>query len=156
MKKLLIILGMVFLAIILLVAVVVDVAAVRGSALDKEGRAYADRNLPLIISTWDEQELLSRASPEFLQNTKKEDLDRDFAGLSRKFGKMQSYEGSEGQSYVDYRILSSHNGKIVTAVYSARVIFAGGPAVVKLSLIQHDGRWQIAGFNINSDMLIQH
>jgi hypothetical protein len=152
MKKLFIILGAVFLAIILLMGV----AAVRGSALDKQSKAYVDRNLPLILSTWDEQELLSLASPEFLQNIKKEDLDRDFAGLSRKFGKMQSYKGSEGQSYIDYRVLSSHNGKMVTAVYSARVIFAGGPAVVKISLIQHDAKWQIAGFDINSDVLMQH
>lgn len=156
MKKLLIILGVVFLAIILLVVVVVGVAAVRGSALDKESKSYVDRNLPLIFSAWDEQELLSRASPEFTQNTKKEDLERDFAGLSRKFGKMQSYEGSEGQSYVDYRVLSSHRGKVVTAVYSAKVTFASGPAVVKLSLIQHDARWQIAGFDIISDVLMQH
>ena len=156
MKKFLIILGTVFLAIILLVAVVVGMAAVRGSALDKQSKAYVDRNLPLIFSAWDEQELLSRASPEFTQSTKKEDLDRDFSGLSRKFGKMQSYEGSEGQSYVDYRVLSSHNGKVITAIYSARVTFAGGPAAIRLTLIKHGELWQIEGFNINSDVLLQH
>jgi hypothetical protein len=155
MKKLLIILGTVFLAVILLVAVVIGMIAVRGSALDKESKAYVDRNLPLIFSTWDEQELLSRASPEFTQNTRKEDLDKDFAGLSRKFGKMQSYEGSEGQCYVNYRVLSSHNGKVITAVYSAKVTFAGGPAAIRVTLIKHDDAWQIEGFNINSNVLLQ-
>ena len=148
MKKLLIILGAVFLVIILLVAVVVGVAAVRGSALDKESKAYVDRNLPLIISAWDEQELLSRASPEFTQNTKREDLDRGFSGLSRKFGKMQSYEGAKGQSYVSYRVLSSHSGRVITAEYVARVTFAGGSASIDITLIKHGEQWQIERFEI--------
>jgi len=148
MKKVLIILGTVFLVIILLVAVVVGVAAVRGSALDKESKAYVDRNLPLIISGWDEQELLSRASPEFTQNTKREDLDRGFAGLSLKFGKMQSYEGAKGQSYINYSVLSSHSGRIITAEYIARVIFAGGSTSIRITLIKHGDQWQIKRFEI--------
>jgi hypothetical protein len=149
MKKLLIILGTVFLVIILLVAFAVGVAAVRGSALDKESKAYVDRNLPLIISAWDEQELLSRASPEFTQNTKREDLDKGFTGLDHKFGKMQSYEGSKGQSYINYSVLSSQNGRVITADYVARATFAGGPATIQITLIKHGDKWQIKRFEIN-------
>jgi hypothetical protein len=157
MKKLLIISGTVLLVVILLVAVIVGVAAVRGSSFDKESKAYVDRNLPLIISKWNEQELWSQASPEFRKNTKKEDLARVFAGMSSKFGKMQSYEGSEGQSYVDDTGLSSHNEKLVTAVYDAMVSFSGGRlAVIRISLIKHGDVWQIEDFNINTDGLIHH
>ena len=156
MKKLLTVLGLVFLFIIVLIAVGISVTAVQGSALDKESKAYVDRNLPLIISQWDEAELLSRASPEFIQNTKRKELDKYFAVLSEKFGKMQSYEGSDGQSYVNYRVLSSRNGKVVTAIYTVKVVFDAGPAAIKVTLIKHSDQWQIECFNINSDVLIQH
>jgi len=63
-KKSLIILGSVFLVLILLVAGFVGSAAVRGSALDKESKAYVDGNLPILISTWSEDEVLKRASKE--------------------------------------------------------------------------------------------
>jgi hypothetical protein len=156
MKKLLTILGLVFLFIIVLIAVGISIAVVKGLALDKESKAYVDRSLPLIISQWDEAELLSRASPEFMQSTKRKELDKYFAVLSKKFGKMQSYEGSDGQSYVNYQVLSSRNGKVVTAIYTVKVVFDAGPAAIKVTLIKHSDLWQIEGFNINSDVLIQH
>ena len=156
MKKLLIILGIIFLAAILFLGIAIGVAAVKGSALDKESKAYVDGNLPLIISAWDEQELLSRASPEFTQNIKKADLDRLFIGLSHKLGKMQSYEGSVGQSYVDYSVLSSHEGKVITAVYAAKATFANGPASIQVTLIKHGGKWQIKILEISSNALLQN
>jgi hypothetical protein len=51
MKKFFIILGSIFLAIIVLGAIGIAFVAVRGSALDKESKAYADSAIPAIVST---------------------------------------------------------------------------------------------------------
>jgi hypothetical protein len=51
MKRFLIILGSIFLIIIVLAAIGIGVVAVRGGALDKESKAYADAAIPRIIAT---------------------------------------------------------------------------------------------------------
>ena len=155
MKRLLTILGVVFCVVIVFIAIVYGFIVIRGSTLDKESKAYVDRNVPLIFGAWDEQALLSRASPEFMQATSKKDLDEDFAGLSRKLGKMHAYEGSEGSSDVHFALFSSHNDLSIRAVYTAKMVFDGGQASVVVSLIKHGDQWQIAGFNIDSDVLLK-
>jgi hypothetical protein len=152
MKKLLIILGVIFLIVIILVAAGIAFVAVRGSALDKQSKAYVDRNVPLIFSSWDDQVLWSQASPEFVQATTKDKQDRLFVGLSHKFGKMQAYQGCDGQAYMND---SAHSGEVVGAVYTARLIFDAGPADIKVTLIKHGDKWQIEGFNINSAVLLK-
>ena len=156
MKKLLIIFGVVFLVVIVCIASVIGFIAVRGSALDKESKAYVDRNVPLIFDTWDEQAFLSKASPEFMQVTDKKKLDEDFAGLSHKLGKMLVYEGSDGQANMNLSVFSRHNGTMVTAVYKTKMIFEAGSASIAVSLIKHGDAWQIAGFNVDSDVLLKH
>jgi nitrogen-specific signal transduction histidine kinase len=151
-KKVLIILGAVFLLFIVLGMVSIVIFAIKGPALDKQSKAYVDANLPLIISNWDEQELLSRASPEFMGNSKRNDLDNFFSALSRKLGKMRSYQECKGQSYVN---ISPQNGKIVTAVYASKVIFENGSATITTTLIKHSDNWQIEGFDVNSDALLK-
>lgn len=69
MKKFLIILGSIFLALIVLGALGIGLVAVRGNALDKESKAYADEAIPAIVTTWVDKALLDRASPEFNQAT---------------------------------------------------------------------------------------
>src|ERR1017187_1670145 len=65
MKKFFIVLGSIFLAIVVLGAIGSAFVAVRGNALDKESKAYADAAIPAIANGWNEKELLDRASPEF-------------------------------------------------------------------------------------------
>src|SRR2546423_15370082 len=81
MKKFFIVLGSIFLALIVLVAVGIAFIAVKGTALDKESKAYADSAIPAIVTTWSEKELLDRASPEFKKAVTIDQLD----GLFRAF-----------------------------------------------------------------------
>jgi hypothetical protein len=152
MKKLLIILGIVFLAIIILVAAGIGIAAVKGSALDKQSKAYVDSTVPVIVSGWDEQALLSRTSPEFKQATDKDELDKLYT-MFRRLGGLREYQGSEGQSYMS---LTTQNGQRTTAVYTAKASFDAGSAVIKTTLIKHGDQWQIAGFHVDSDAFLQH
>jgi hypothetical protein len=61
MKKFLIVLGMIFLAVIVLAVIGIGFVAIRGNALDKESKAYADAAIPAIVTTWSQKELLDRA-----------------------------------------------------------------------------------------------
>lgn len=152
MKKLLIILGVVFLAIIILAGVGIGISAVKGSTLDKESKRYVDSSVPAIASGWDEQELLRRASPEFMQATDKDGLDRLYVEF-RKLGSLREYQGSEGQSYMS---VTSEDGRSTTANYTAKAKFDAGSAVIKVALIKHGDQWQILGFHIDSDVFLQH
>ena len=155
-KKVLFILGAICLMLVVLIAAAVGFVAVRGSALDKESKAYIDKNVPVIFSNWDAQALWRCASPEFMQTTTQAKLVTLFAGLSHKFGKMQAYEGSDGQTYISDMVLSRHDGEVIRAVYTARVAFDAGPANIKVTLIKGGERWQIEDLNIKSSVLLQH
>jgi hypothetical protein len=65
MKKFFIVLGSIFLVLIVVGGIGIAYVVIRGGALDKESKAYADAAVPAIVSTWSEKELLERASPEF-------------------------------------------------------------------------------------------
>ena len=78
MKKFLIILGVIFFTLIVLGVVAFVLTAIRGTALDKESKAYVDAAVPAIVSSWSAQALLDRASPEFTQATQPGDVDRFF------------------------------------------------------------------------------
>lgn len=150
MKKLLITLGIIFLAIIILAAIGISIAAVKGAALDKESKAYVDQAVPAIVSGWNEQELLERASPEFTQTVSKKELDKLYT-FFRKLGHLRKYEGSKGQTFISY---TTQNGKRTSAEYTANALFDGGSAVIKVALIKHGNQWEIAGFHVDSDAFL--
>ena len=64
MKKLYIVLGLVFCVIFALGAIGIAFVTARGNKLDKESKAYADAAIPAMIDGWNEKELLDRGSPE--------------------------------------------------------------------------------------------
>lgn len=152
MKTILIILGMIFLIVITIAVTMIGVVAVRGKALDRGSKRYVDSTVPLLVSNWDESELLSRASPELMRATDKQELDKLYH-MFRELGKLRAYEGSKGQSYMS---MTTQNGKSVTAVYTCKADFDKGPADIKITLVKHGGKWEIAGFRVDSEVFHQH
>src|SRR5690242_13420536 len=114
MKKFLIVLGAVFAALIIVVAVL----AIKGVSLDRDAGVYADDSVKAIARTWDEQALLQRASPELLAVTHGQTLDELFIQL-RQLGKMTHYDGSKSNSTVFFSL----SGGWVTAVCLANAQF---------------------------------
>jgi|SRR5437016_13010687 len=90
MKRFLIVLGSIFLAVIVLGAIGIAFTAIRGTALNKESKAYADSALRAIVSTWSEKELLDRASPEFKKAVTIDELDRFFLAYYNTLGAFRS------------------------------------------------------------------
>jgi hypothetical protein len=143
-KKFFIILGAIFLTLIMLGAIGIGISAFKGAALDKESKAYVDAAVPAIISSWNTQELLSRASPELKQTTRPDDVERFFQTVGA-LGKMRKYQGSQGQS-ITSRILG--RGTTISAEYHIEAEFEGGSAKIYVKLIKHGNLWQIGGFHV--------
>src|SRR5712691_6233485 len=97
MKKFFIVIGSIFLALIVLGGIGIAFVAIRGTALDKESKAYADSAIPPIVTTWSEKELLDRASPEFKNAVTIDQLDRLFRWVS-SLGRLQKCQPAEGHS----------------------------------------------------------
>jgi hypothetical protein len=149
MKKFFIVLGSIFLAIIVLGAIGIAFVAIRGNALDKESKAYADSAIPAIVSTWSEKELLDRASPELKKVVTIDQLDRLFRWLSG-LGQLQKCEPAQGQALMS---ATTETGKRTSAQYTAKAAFQKGEATIKLGLIKHGDQWQILGFHVDSPAL---
>lgn len=150
MKKLLIILGSIFLVVVVLAAIGIGFIAVRGTALDKESKAYADSAIPAIVTTWSEKALLDRASPELKKMATSQEIDRLFRWTSN-LGRLQKCEPAEGHSLMS---ATTQTGKSISAEYTAKASFEKGEATIILGLIKHDEQWQILKFNVQSPQLI--
>ena len=150
MKKFFIILGSIFLAIIVLGAIGIAFIAVRGNALDKESKAYANAAIPAIVTTWSEKELLDRASPEFKQAVTTDQLDRLFRWVSG-LGQLQKCEPAQGQALMS---ATTQTGKMISAQYTAKATFQKGEATIKLGLIKHGNEWELLNFHVDSPALV--
>jgi len=122
MKKLLIAVGVSSVALVVVIAAFIGYAASTGRALDRESKAYVDDVVPAIVSSWNEQELLSRASPEFHRAAVSADVARLFCWF-RMLGRLEKYEGSKGQASIG---LMPQTGKVVSANYIAKAVFDAG------------------------------
>lgn len=150
MKKTLMILGMVLLAITVVAAAVISIIVVKGNELDKESKEYADAAILAVISGWDKNALKTRASIEFTSRATDNDLER-LLGVFRMLGKLKEYKGCKGQATLS---VTMQHGKVVTADYVGQADFEKGPADVHVTLIKHGDQWQILGFGINSKQLL--
>jgi hypothetical protein len=109
-------------------------------------RTYAQAAIVDIVSDWNEQALLRRASPELFAITNRQEIDDVFLKY-RQLGRLTGL--SKGIGHLD--VVYTTAGIRMTAVYIARVRFEQRSVAVKLSLIWHRGDWQIMGFDIMPD-----
>ncbi len=150
MKKFLIILGSIFLAIIVFGAIGIAFIAVRGNALDKESKAYANSAIPAIVTTLSEIELLDRASSEFNKAATADELDRLFRWMSG-LGRLKECGPAQGQASM---FVTPQNGKLISAQYTSKATFEKGEATIKLGLIKHGDQWQVLSFHVSSPALV--
>ncbi len=143
MKKIIMLLGYVFLAVIVLVVAGAASVAIMGKRLDKESKIYVDAALPAIITEWDISELQERAGPEFDASVDYDELEDYFESL-RQLGKLEEYQGSTGDS----NITISLSGYEITADYTATEDFEKGSVELQVSLIKHGNSWQILDFQV--------
>jgi hypothetical protein len=150
MRRVLYVLGSLFLAIIAIGALAIGYAACNGQALDAESKAYVDAAIPAITSNWSEAELMNRATPELRASTSPEEVDQLFQTFSR-VGHLVVYKGSSGQSLMSY---VAGTGKTISASYVAKASFQNGDATIRIGLLKRSGQWLISNFNVRFDSAV--
>jgi len=151
MKKLFIILGSCFVLLLVIAGIGIGLLVKKGSDADTQSKAYADKAIVDITSTWDKQQFLDRSSPELKAvMTDPRQVDELFA-VFQKLGHYQSHQISDkgGSKFVAI----AGQGASVTATYTAEAHFENGPATINIDLIKHGDQWQILKFYIRSDLL---
>lgn len=149
MKKVIMILGYIFLALIVGLLIGFGTLTVIGKRLDKESKAFVDAAIPAIVATWDVREIKKRASPEFNADVDYDGLEQDF-GVLQQLGNLVMYKGSTGDAHIT---LSLQYGYEITADYTANADFETGATSMQMSLIKHGGQWQILDFKITPEEL---
>jgi len=129
-----------------LVAVIVS-AALQGSALDGESRAYAAESIDAIVSTWKPDELLRRGTPQLRATARPSDVEGLFNALAIGLGKVVETDVPVGGSLVS---VTAGEGKVVSANYTVKARFEKGEAIIRIALLKLEQQWWVHGFNVDS------
>ena len=108
MKKIMLIIGAIVVPLVLL-GVVVTVAIVKATALDKESKAYVDEVTPKILADLRKDTLFVYACDELKTSAKPEELDKLFTWFT-KLGQFKEYKGSTGEATVS---ITTAAGKVI-------------------------------------------
>jgi hypothetical protein len=141
MKTLLMVIGAIFAVLVIVLAVIQRIASDY-----RDGQSYADAAAVAIISDWNEQALLDRASPDFIKVTTRQQIDSWFAQL-RGLGRMTKYVGCSGDTIIFPLTLTL----TTTEAYVAKADFEHGSAQIKITLIKRNGAWRILGFYVHGE-----
>lgn len=148
MNRAVAIIGGISTVLLVALAALIGFVAVSGRKLDRESRQYADNAIRAISSSWDQKELLDRASPELLTWVHSHGGVEPLFAEWRRLGPMLAFDGSKGQARVSVLF---GMGTSVTADYFGSATFLNGSARIAVSLIKHDRRWQILRFSVYFD-----
>jgi hypothetical protein len=151
MNKFLKVLGGIFLAILIAIAIAAAIFIPKGLALDKDAVSYIEANVPLVVEKWNPQDLRRRASPELLGQPSIEQLPQLFSWLSR-LGKLEKLEKPIGRVFTGVYAGTQFNG--VWGEYVANAKFEAGPAQIKVVLRRSGESWQIMSLHVNSQALL--
>ena len=146
MKKTLMILGGIFVFLVLAGAIGLYILDVKGTALDKESKAYVDEVTPKILANLSKETLFQYASDELKKAASPEEFDKIFNWFA-KLGQFKEYKGAKGQSNMS---VTSERGKQITGYYEAQAEFEKGPATIKITVIKKGDNWQVIRFYIES------
>ena len=137
--------------IIAIIAVAAAIFIPRTLKLDREATIYIEDAVPKIVTNWNSQELVDRATPELLDAAKSHDqLERLFV-MFRQLGSFKHLDKPEGT------VVSgtyTGTGTYTVGNYTAHGEFEKGAATIKIQLQRVDGVWKINGFRINSDVFL--
>ena len=150
MKKLFTILGVIFAVIIVILVIAAAIFIPGALKRDQEAVSYIQDAVPKIVTNWNSQELLDRATPELVATSKKNDeIDRIFA-MFQRLGSFKHLDKPEGT------VVSSAytgTGTVTVGSYKAHAEFEKGEARIEIQLRRVGDTWKINGFRIFSDAL---
>ena len=147
MQRTLALIGIVSLGLVVVGALGAGYLIYEGAMLDKSSKAYVDRVVPSLLSSWSAEILANEQSSGFRQDMNLEELR---AGLHKAavLGTLKRYIGSEGEAKIS---ISPERGRTITANYRADAELQHGQIVMQIGLVQESGQWRISGFTVRSN-----
>jgi hypothetical protein len=113
----------------------------------KSTEAFARATANAVFSKWDERELLSRASPDFLKVSHPDQIQASFHSFA-KLGDLKKVDKLSGG--LKYNIsLTTEN--IASASYTSVVEFERGNLQVQIDLVRIGRDWRIQAFRITAE-----
>ena len=139
---------LVFLIIIAVVAGVLYFGS-KGAEVYKEGQAYVDEAIPAIVSSWDGQMLVNRATPEFIAAVDATELARRF-DIYKTLGNLKEYKKSERQAKGGSFKFNNDEDQQIAVAFEAWAEFDAGEAKIEITVSKQANGWTISDFNVYS------
>ncbi len=132
-------------AVLMTFAVAVATAGINNRKLDLSSHRYADSAIRAIVSNWNSQALLSRASSGLSHSIRnRSEIASTFDGF-RAMGKLESVDTSIGHTVVLSR---ADRAPLTMAQYTAMARFENGPAQIRMTLIRAGSSWRVVNFGV--------
>jgi hypothetical protein len=149
MKKLFTILGIIFATIIVIIIIAAAIFIPRTLKLDHEATVYIQNAVPKIVTNWNSQELVDRATSELLDAKSRDKIDSAFV-IFKRLGSLKHLDTAQGLVTT-----GTYTGTGVATIgnYNAQAEFENGEATIEIHLRRVDDTWKISGFYIKSDAL---
>lgn len=151
MKKVLIVIGGLTLAVVIAVAGSLAFIAPEGRRLDNSSSEYAILFIDTALKDWDIAAIKAESSEELAAAVKDEQLAQLLKNFSEHLGSVKSHGAPRGEARLDFRNLR----KVVTANYIVPVTFEKAEGQVVLRFIRKDDKWRLLALNVNSDGLFK-
>jgi len=149
-KKLLKVLGIIFLSIIVLFGTIGIYTYMKSSEYSETAVPYIKEKIPE-LSTWDAAVTKKYLAPEILAKTEDEDLEK----LMRWFSKLGHLKNIEEPQFVNVSSnVTVSNGQQTIATYTILAHYENGDATITMRLLEIDGGFKIYQFHLNSNALI--
>jgi hypothetical protein len=142
MRRVVYVMGVVFVATIIPAVLAVAFVGYRGYHLNMESKAFVNQAVTDVVQKWDRAELLKRASPDLLKVASPEQISTLFEQLAG-FGRLIHYDGATGQA-----ITKDGAGAGIRAHYDAAATFENGQARFHIDLRKVDERRMINSFYV--------
>lgn len=139
MKNILMVLGIIFVVIIVIVGGFFAYYFLSAGPLDKESKTWVDTVMPKILETWDPNEIIKNASPEWLQTVPEEKTKEFTDAVRQEFGTLAKYASSTGEAGIRVNNFST----TITAEYIVEADFTKGHGRVFIKGIKENGQWKI-------------
>jgi len=149
MKKVLSVIGGLFLVLLVAVGGMLGYAAFEGSKLDAESKAYVEAALPKFLSNPTADSVLSFMAPQDKANVKAADMLSFSSYVSQTLGEFRSYDDLKGDSL----IMFSPSGKNITAKYLVNCYFDKASVTAIVSLRKTGDAWSLMGVFFDANTL---
>ena len=151
MRKVLMVLGGLFLAIIVIVAGLAAYAFIRGPKIDAESKAYLRTTAPLILAQPTADNLTSYMAPEDRAKVDSAALAALSSYMTLNLG---GYEAC-GEWSGGWNVNESTSGETINSNYQARCQFSKASIIVQISIRKTGDIWRMVGIHLDSKSLKQ-